>query len=215
MGPTRETEIEANTTEAHWNANYSAYPSNMTVLAVVELDGEELTNANYELAAFADGECRGSVQMMYVEPLNRYMALLTIAGEEATNLHFGLYNTETGEEYLNADEVLSFEADAIGGDIDAPFVIRFRGTTGIDDLSKSLQVYPNPVAPGETFSVGSLTAEGNEVRVEIVNALGAKVSEQTSTRLPASMKAPATAGVYMLKITVDGKETHCRKLVVR
>jgi hypothetical protein len=213
--PGRMTEIEDNTTEAHWNANYSAYPTNMTVLAVVELDGMELNSENYELAAFANGECRGSVQMMYVEPINRYMALLTISGEEAAELHFALYDAETGEEYLNADEVLNFEADAIVGDVDAPFVIRFRGTTGVDELAKSLQVYPNPVAPGEMFSVGSLTAEGSEVRVEIVNALGAKVSDQTSTRLPATMKAPATAGVYMLKITIDGKETHCRKLVVR
>jgi len=213
--PSRMTEVEANTTEAHWNANYNAYPTNMTVLAVVELNGEELSSANYELAAFANGECRGSVQMMYVEPLDRYMALLTIAGEEAAELHFALYDAETGEEYLNADEVLGFEADAIVGNVDAPFVIRFRGTTGVDELSKSLQVYPNPVEAGSVFSVGSLTDVDGEVRVEIVNALGAKVSEQTSVRMPASIKAPAAAGVYMLKITVDGKETCCRKLVVR
>ena len=213
--PSRMTEVEANITEAHWNANYNAYPTNMTVLAVVELNGEELSSANYELAAFANGECRGSVQMMYVEPLDRYMALLTIAGEEAAELHFGLYDAETGEEYLNADEVLGFEADAIVGNVDAPFVIRFRGTTGVDELSKSLQVYPNPVEANSVFSVGSLTDVDGEVRVEIVNALGAKVSEQTSVRMPASIKAPAAAGVYMLKITVDGKETCCRKLVVR
>jgi hypothetical protein len=213
--PSRNDIVETEAMEAHWNANYNAYANNMTVLAVVELNGEELAGTNYELAAFVGDECRGSVQMMYIEPIDRYMALLTIVGEEAAELHFALYDAETGEEYLNADEVLTFEADAIVGDVDAPFVIRFRSTTGVDELAKSLQVYPNPVAPGETFSVGSLTAEGNEVRVEIVNALGAKVSEQTSTRLPATMKAPATSGVYMLKITVDGKETHCRKLVVR
>ena len=213
--PSRNDIVETEEVEAHWNANYNAYPNNMTVLAVVELNGEELNSTNYELAAFANGECRGSVQMMYVEPLDRYMALLTIAGEEAAELHFGLYDAETGEEYLNADEVLGFEADAIVGNVDAPFVIRFRGTTGVDELSKSLQVYPNPVEANSVFSVGSLTDVDGEVRVEIVNALGAKVSEQTSVRMPASIKAPAAAGVYMLKITVDGKETCCRKLVVR
>ena len=199
----------------HWMANYHAYQSNMTVLAVVELNGEELHSANYELAAFAGNECRGSVAMMYVEPLDRYMALLTISGEEAAELHFGLYNTETGEEYFGAEETLSFETDAMVGDADAPFVVRFRGTTGVDELAKSLQVYPNPVKAGSVFSVGSLTNVDGEVRVEIINAVGAKVSEQTSVRMPASIKAPTTAGVYMLKITVNGKETCSRKLVVR
>ena len=213
--PSRNDIVETEAMEAHWNANYNAYANNMTVLAVVELNGEELAGTNYELAAFVGDECRGSVQMMYVEPIDRYMALLTIVGEEAAELHFALYDAETGEEYLNADEVLTFEADAIVGDVDAPFVIRFRSTTGVDELAKSLQVYPNPVEAGSVFSVGSLTDVDGEVRVEIVNALGAKVSEQTSVRMPASIKAPAAAGVYMLKITVDGKETCYRKLVVR
>ncbi|MBQ6772115.1 MAG: leucine-rich repeat protein, partial [Bacteroidales bacterium] len=81
----------------HWQPNLNAYPDNMSVMAVVELDGEELASERYELAAFANGECRGSARLMYVEPLDRYMAFLTVAGDEATGLHFGLYNVETGD----------------------------------------------------------------------------------------------------------------------
>jgi hypothetical protein len=197
----------------HWVPDLHAYPDNMTVTAIVELDGMELEGDNYEIAAFADGECRGSVPMMYVEPLDRYMALLTLSGEEATSLHFGLYNAETGEECFNADETLSFEADAVIGEVDAPFVIRFRNTTGVDEWTKSLQVYPNPVEHGQTITLGLSAEEMGEVQVEIINALG--VVETVHATPLQTITAPNVAGVYTLKITVEGKGTCFRKMVVR
>jgi hypothetical protein len=199
--------------ENHWTANYTAYSTNMTVLAVVELDGEEINSENYELAAFAGNECRGSVNMMYVEPLDRYMALLTIAGEESDNLRFALYNPETGEECFNADETLTYEADAVVGSPEAPFVVRFRNTTGIDEWANSLQVFPNPVEHGQTVSLGK-TDELGMVQVEIIDALGTAVETRRATSLQ-TIIAPNVAGVYTLRITVEGKGTCYRKLVVR
>ena len=199
----------------HWVPMASAYPFNMTVTAVVELDGEELRSDRYELAAFANGESRGSVRLMYVEPIDRYVAFLIIAGEEAANLSFSLYDTETGMECFGANETLGFEANATLGRLAEPFVVSFRGTTGMDELANSLRIYPNPVNAGERFSIG-LNAECKApVRVEIVNALGAVVSVETSMQAPASIMAPATAGVYTLRVTVDGKGTAVRKLVVK
>jgi len=211
--PNRMTEAEAIAVEPHWNADYSAYPTNMTVLAVVELNGEELNSENYELSAFANGECRGSVAMMYVEPLDRYMALLTISGEVADNLHFGLYNTETGEECFATDETLTYETDAVIGSPDEPFVIRFRNTTGMDEWANSLQVFPNPVEHGQTITFGMADDMG-VVQVEIVNALGTVVETLRATSLQ-NVIVPNTAGVYTLRITVEGKGVCYRKLVVR
>jgi hypothetical protein len=225
--PTRIGETEINPVEPHWRVNYNAYPTNMTVLVVVELDGKELAlrhpstgsgaaqgpDANYELAAFANGECRGSVAMMYIEPLDCYMALLTIAGEESDNLRFALYNTEAGEEYHNAIETLTYEADAVVGSPEAPFVIRFRNTMGIDEWANSLQVFPNPVERGQILTLG-MTDEIGEVQVEIIDALGSVVETRRATSLQ-TITAPQVAGVYMLRITVEGKGTCYRKLVVR
>ena len=199
----------------YWESNPSAYPYNMTVTAVVELDGEELRSDRYELAAFANGESRGSVRLMYVEPIDRYVAFLTIAGEEATELSLSLYDMETGMEYFPAEENIVFEADATLGRLAEPFVVSFRGTTGVDELANSLRVYPNPVKAGERFSIGMNAESKAPVRVEIVNALGAVVSVETSTQAPASIVAPATAGIYTLRVTVDGKGTIIRKLVVK
>ena len=198
----------------HWVPMASAYPFNMTVTAVVELDGEELRSDRYELAAFANGESRGSVRLMYVEPIDRYVAFLTIAGEEAADLSLSLYDTETGMEYFGANETLGFEANATLGRLAEPFVVSFRGTTGMDELANSLRVYPNPVNAGERFSIGMNAECKAPVRVEIVNALGAVVSVETSTQAPASIKAPETAGIYTLKISCE-KGFCYSKLIVR
>ena len=198
----------------HWVPVASAYPFNMTVTAIVELDGEELRSDRYELAAFANGESRGSVRLMYVEPIDRYVAFLTIAGEEATELSLSLYDMETGMEYFPAEENIVFEADATLGRLAEPFVVSFRGTTGVDELANSLRVYPNPVKAGERFSIGMNAESKAPVRVEIVNALGAVVSVETSTQAPASIKAPEAAGIYTLKISCE-KGTCYSKLIVR
>ena len=200
--------------EKHWTNDVHAYPSNMTLMAVVELDDVELASDNYELAAFADGECRGSAKLTYVEPLNRYFAFLTIAGEEAADLTFGLYNHTSGEESFESSDVLVYTTDASVGSFNTPMVVRFRGTTGLNDLESSLHVYPNPVACGQRFSIGLDDVASQPVRVEIVNALGVTVAVETSTKMPASIVAPNTAGVYIVRITVEGKGVLVRRLIV-
>ena len=211
-------ELKANLTAEHnhWKPNVYAYPDNMTVMAVVELNDEELGNENYELAAFAaNGECRGSVRLTYSEPLRRHVAFLTVSGKDAAELSFRLYDTETGMEYYDAEESLDFVANAIVGDAKELYVVHFRGTEGMDEYAGRVQVYPNPVNAGEWFSIGMVGDAKSPVRVEIVNALGVETLRATSEQTPATLTAPATAGIYTLRITVEGKETAVRKLVVK
>ena len=85
----------------------------------------------------------------------------------------------------------------------------------MDEFANSVKVYPNPVNAGERFSIGMASVETYPVHVEIVNALGVETLRATSVQTPVSILAPATAGVYTLRITVEGKETVVRKLVVK
>ena len=213
---TTRTDLKANqTTEGnHWQPNLNAYADNMSVMAVVELDGIELQGENYELAVFANGEVRGSARLLYVEPLNRYMAFLTVAGDEAAGLNFGLYDTETGAVETQCFASLPYETNAIIGSFDEPYVVSFRSTTGMDEWAGSLQVFPNPVEHGRAVSLGFDGVETSKVTVEIINALGSVVETLHATSLQ-RITAPETAGVYTLKITVEGKGTGYRKLVVR
>ena len=214
---TRGGELKANLTSEnnHWVPNIYAYPDNMTVMAVMELDDMELTSDNYELAAFAaNGECRGSVRLSYAEPLHRHVAFLTVSGKDAAELSFRLYDTETNVEYYDAEESLDFVADAIVGEATDLYTIHFRGAAVMDEFASRVKVYPNPVNRGERVSIGMKAESKSPVRVEVVNALGTIMSVETSNQLPATIKAPDAAGVYTLRISCE-ENTCYRKVVVR
>ncbi len=197
----------------HWVPDMHAYPNNMTITAVVELDGEELQSENYELAAFANGECRGSVRLMYVEPIERHLAFLTIAGEEVETLTFSLYDTQTSVEIHGANEQINFSNNAIVSDLMEPYVIHFRGITGTDEWANNIHVFPNPVTRGENVSL-STTEEIGKVQIEVINTLGIVVETLRATSVK-TIAAPNVAGVYTLRITAEGKGSCYRKLMVK
>ncbi len=58
------------------------FADNMVVMAVLDMNGEELRGEHYELAAFAGDECRGSVKLLYVDVIDRYVAFLMVFGEQ-------------------------------------------------------------------------------------------------------------------------------------
>ena len=212
----RGEELRANLTadDNHWKPNVHAYPDNMTVMAVVELDDVELNTDHYELAAFAaNGECRGSVKLMFAEPLHRHVAFLTISGKDASEMSFRLYDTEIGKEYYDAEESLDFVANAIVGEADDLYTIHFKGTAGMDELANRVKVYPNPVSVGEQFSIGLSVEDAGKVHVEILNTLGVVETLRSTSVQP--LTAPNVAGVYTLRITVEGKGTVVQKLVVK
>ena len=212
----RSTEMTTSPRATHWTNDVHAYPNNMTVMAVVELDGQELSSDSYDLAAFdASGECRGSVRLMYVEPIDRHVAFLTVSGKDAAELNFGLYDIRTGREYFNREEALVYVTNATIGNPEELYVVRFRSATGLDELASSVQVFPNPVQGGERFSILTKTDVKQPIHVEIVNALGATIAYETSTEASASFVAPMTAGVYMLRIHIDGLGTCTKKLIIR
>ena len=171
------------------------YADNMTVVAVVELDGEELRSDDYELAAFADDECRGSVKLMYVESLNRYVAFLTVFGEQEEELSFVLTD---GMNMNQSVDQLTYVVDNIAGSFDNPVVLRF-GATGVnEDAAANVRIYPNP-------SEGVFNIEGNNIRkVEVFNALGQPVysmeTENGFLKLDLTNRA---SGIYLIRVITD------------
>ena len=210
-------DLKANQTTKnnHWQPNLNAYADNMNVMAVVELDGEELQGEQYELAAFANGEVRGSARLLYVEPIHRYMAFLTVAGDETTELHFGLYNTETGRVEMQCNASLQYETNAIVGSFAEPYVVGFRSTTGTDEWSNATQIYPNPVEHGQMLSFAFEEKTVCEAQVDIINAMGAVVDTRKMTSLQTNLFAPTVAGIYTLRITEKGKGVSYIRLIVK
>ena len=198
----------------HWEPNPHAYPTNMTLLAVIDVDDEEIQSEDYELAVFdANGECRGSIKTMYVDITGRYYAFMTIYGDSPVELHFGLYDWEAHTEFFDVDETVMFNADASIGTIFEPMVLHFHGLNNVDEFDKQIKVFPNPVNCGEQFSLGMAEDMTNPVCVEIINTMG--VVEKMCISSHQTLIAPNVAGVYMLRITVEGKGTFIHKLIVK
>lgn len=202
-----ETTMENVTTEDNiFQPADGDFADNMTITAVLELDGEELRSDDYELAAFVGDECRGSVKLMYVEPVNRFVAFLTVFGEPSETLYFRL--TDGTQTEMSMDEI-TFAADGMEGTLSEPMTLRF-GTTKLDENEWSkVLVYPNP-------SNGVFNIQGQGIRkIEVFNAFGqAVVSEETSNdHLQIDLSRYAD-GCYMLRVVTDNGISN-RQLIKR
>ena len=194
--------VEANVTAEnnYWTPNATKYPFNMTMTAVV--DG--LTDANYEVAAFVNGEVRGSARPIYVEPMDAYVLFLTIHGEDVEEMSFRLYDIDNDTEYDLSDRI-NYSNNAEVGSLDNPYTFS-RGTTGIGEASMSeVNIYPNPTTTGTEINL-----EATCDKVEVFNALGVKVAEYQNVD---TIDALETAGIYVIRITNNGNVQNCRLVV--
>ncbi len=214
VGMSRALKANLTAENNHWVPDIHAYPNNMSIMAVVELNGVELQDERYELAVFNGSECRGSARLVYVPSLRRYVAFLTVTGEDDVELYLALYDTMTGKAYYNTTDCPNFEVNAVLGSLSMPFVARFGGATELDELdAPNIELYPNPVVAGHLFQM-EMPAECQGARVSIVNALGAVISTTDVYDEPAIMRAPAVPGVYTVRIVTDKQGTFTRKLIV-
>ena len=175
--------------------NDAEFASNMIVTAVLNVDGEELRSEDYELAAFVGDECRGSVKLMYIEPLDRYVAFLLVYGEANEDIQFALTD---GQETRWSGNTLVYSSDATVGTLSNPTAICF-GVMGVNDneLVKAV-VYPNP-----SNGIFKVKCEGMQ-KVEVMNIYGQIVlsKDLSADNLQIDLSENAV-GVYMLRIYTD------------
>ena len=177
------------------------YADNMTLTAVVEYEDTELSSEGYELAAFVGNECRGSVKLMYVEPIDRYVAFLLVYGDAEEDMHFVLTD---GTEAILSDDMIRFAANGTVGTITDPVVLNF-GTLGMNDKPLAVvNVFPNP-------SKNIFNVEGNGIRkVEVIDAWGQIIlsKETKDIHMQVDLSGKAT-GIYLLHVITDnGIITH-------
>ena len=136
--------------ELHWNPDVTLYPSNMTVIATVEIEGVEQATDNIEIGAFCGDELRGSGRLQYTgAPADRYLCFLMIRGNAGDVNTLKIYDHSTETELdLETDITITFTPDGSEGDIIAPIVINF--TAG-----ESVQAVANPVEGGTVEGTGS------------------------------------------------------------
>ena len=183
----------------YWTVDASQYPSNMTMIATLDVEG-----ADYEVAAFVDGEVRGSARPFYVDFLDQYIVVMTINGENVANVTFKYYDFNAGEEY-DLNNVAVYSNNAILGSVNNPYALT-RGTTGIGEATLSdINIYPNP-----TTTDREINLQATCDKVEVFNTLGVKVAEYQNVD---TIDALETAGTYVIRLTLNGDVKHCRLIV--
>lgn len=119
---TKANNVQARTTPAAFSPiDVHKYPNNMSIVALVTLDGEKMPDT--EIGVFAGDECRTST-LTNADGL----AYLSVPGDERTTLTFRLSH---GGKILYADATLPYENDAMCGTTHSPYVINFGISNGI------------------------------------------------------------------------------------
>lgn len=187
----------------YWVSAKSQYANNMTMIAMLSVDNE-IVKGDYEIAAFANGECRGSARPIYNEHLDAYVLLLTVYGDEVEELTFKYYDVNYETEYELSNRI-NYSNDAVVGSIDEPYMFNLDilniGETSVENIS----IYPNPTTTGSEINLQAVCD-----KVEVFNALGVKVAEYTNVD---SIDAIETAGVYVIRLTIDNSARNCRLIV--
>ncbi|MBO6026156.1 MAG: T9SS type A sorting domain-containing protein [Bacteroidales bacterium] len=198
------------TTKLSWKTNVHAYADNFNVIAVVNVDNVEQRNENLELGAFVNGECRGNSHLRYFAPIDRYVAMLTVTGQEDEQVEFRLIDTEIPETEKTSVNRLGFKKNAIVGRLGNPYEIRFGEC---DVVTTNMALYPNPVEKGHEFSL-DIPHDETLFEIVITDALGVQVRHETGALNAKSVKGLPTAGVYVIKAVAKSGTTYHGRIIV-
>lgn len=195
--------------EKFWHYDTHSYANTMTVISVVDIDNEEVAKGNYELAAFVDNECRGSVKLDYFEPLDRYFAVMSIAGNDLEEISFGLADTSNGDVGFNCEQSMTFATDAVVGRLSSPYNISFNH----ENTDAVVHIYPNPVDRNASFTLDIPSSETIS-ELLIVNSLGAEMMHQTGMTGKV-VKGLPVSGIYSIQVITNTGNVYRGKLVVK
>lgn len=189
-----------------WQPVMASTPTNMIMIATVNLDNEELRSDNVEIGVFNGDICRGAIRPKYVEYYDQYMVFLTMYGEE--NEPFTFRMLDNGNIYESNEASVSYKSDAVIGNVNSPFQLNFSSKN--NTFAGALNLFPNPVNRGEMVNL-TLPAEGT---VEVINVLGStmkRVRMAEGSQLAVDM-AP---GIYTIKVTDAEGNVFVDKLIVK
>ena len=152
--------------EKHWTCNPHQFPNNMTIVGMVQLDGEELLTETMEIGAFHGEECRGSEILRYYPNVDRYLVFLTVYGTLNDEILFRMYDHTTEEEVIAESTRIAFVDNAIIGNPGEPYIFDFSSeVTWYNIQANALPEFGGTVIGTDAYQYGrtcTLTAEADE-----------------------------------------------------
>ena len=198
--------------------NHHLYPTNMSIVAQLYIDGE--VAANQELAVFAGDECRA---LELTDGMG--YAFLTVPGDDHCQLTFK--TTDSKGEVVEADVVLDYAADAVVGMPSDPFIVNVQTdetATSLLSHTSSLIIYPL-----RTKGIVHIDANVKVKQIAVYNNAGQAVvevrgSESEETLYSGSenseLRCSSTVdlgglpdGIYFVKVTLASKRTIVKRIV--
>jgi hypothetical protein len=137
----------------HWVPNIHQFPTNMNVIATIEVNGIEQQNNYLELGVFCGDEVRGSQMLDYYDaPVDRYLAFLTVYGQNGDVLTFRLYDHFTEQELeMTCSNQMTYLSNDIIGMLFTPYVFDFSGG---GDCAVNVTI--DPADSGEVSGAGNV-----------------------------------------------------------
>lgn len=209
-----------------WAVNPHDFQNNMTVTAVLYVDGLESAGTDNKIAAFAGSECRGVAQPLMTN--GRAMYFLLIYGHNTIELITLKVYCPDPDTVLNINESLNFEPTTPSiGQPDNPFIFHSILTVGInhwpDNGPVGFKLYPNYPNPFNCATTLVFTLpEKTTVRLEVFNLTGNLVAELCQQTLAAGMYrygwSPPNnlaSGVYFFKLTAGAEILEHNGLLIK
>ncbi|MCR5037047.1 MAG: T9SS type A sorting domain-containing protein, partial [Bacteroidales bacterium] len=210
--PTASRSNESEAVAYHNQADYNRYRNVMDVMAKVIINGKPTNSNRYELAAFIDGECRGRAKLQYVEPIETYMAFITINGNEGEEIDFRLYDEDSAETYEADDSnIVLFKPNEVIGKFRAPYIIRFSNAE--TEGTTLFTIYPNPVDKDAEFTIDIPTNE-KIVEVIITNSVGSIIRDERALKGNV-LKGLSQSGVYNIQIITEKGNNYRGRVIVK
>ena len=195
--------------DRYWNNDAHAFADNLTIIAVITENGEEVYRDNFEVGAFVNGENRGSVRLQYFEPMDRYYAVITVNGEDGEMMTFGIVNRNSDEENFNTANSMRFSTNAVVGGIEHPYVIEFSSS---NETTTALNLYPNPVNAGEEFAISIPTNE-KVVTIVITDVVGNEVRRARGD--VTTLEGIKTSGAYCIQAVTKSGRVYRGRVIVK
>ena len=137
-----------------WDFDAASYPATMNFTAKLNIEGTLSIDEEDQVAAFIDGELRGSAHIKYLAALDQYMAFLTVygaAGDQGKAVNLQIRDASACLLYGEVVEQFTFEQDNVHGTVGAPVILHTNSqvrrdiplTTGWNWISFNLAL-PDP-----------------------------------------------------------------------
>ena len=196
----------------------------MTVIAELQINHAGGPGDGYLIGAFVGDECRGVVQPLYVDGIERYLVFAMIHSDQADGetVEFRAFDAHN-ELVYDVVESVSFETDAVKGAVSEPFVLTAGSVRdGVPSEFSLGQNHPNPFNP--TTAIRFALPTSSHVLLTVFNVRGQEVTRLVDRQYgpgthrvvwdgTTSSGGTASTGVYFYKLTA-GTFTDVRKMVL-